>query len=142
MAGDEDDLAAIRDLMVSLPEDAYGQVFVEVPGDGAREQLPGPDRVGVLWLDRSKRCGRVQGRSALNRGEALAGALVGWAAEWFDCEDDSVAENSLIWLGAENSEAVSSVRETVFVPACGIVWSLGDEAEDGDASDPMGGWPI
>lgn len=117
VAGDEDDLPAIREVVASLPEDAYGHVFIEVPSAYPRTALLSPSRLAVTWLDRSTRFGSLQALVFANRGEALARALAGWATEWLACDDD-LEDAQLVWLGAEGNTAVGLVRDIFFATAC------------------------
>lgn len=76
------DSAAAQEVLLGLPADAYGQVYV------ADDTMPlgAPERVQV---------NRVTARP----GEcALAQALTGWAAEWLPECGDATTETPTVWV--------------------------------------------
>lgn len=78
--GDSVDIPAIRAEVEALPDDAYGQVFVEVATRVQVQRWSTPPGVGVTWLERYDSSG---GRGpVVPRGELAARALAGWVSEW------------------------------------------------------------
>ncbi|WP_413601956.1 SIP domain-containing protein [Curtobacterium sp. Curtsp57] len=110
IAGSSDDLVEIHRLLLDLPENAYGQVFVEVALDEQVRILPAPPRVTVTWLVRSARTSAVAPLVFADHGEALAAAVIGWAAEWCvaDCEP-----RTTVWIGCADSPWVEQARAAV-----------------------------
>ncbi|MCA5922936.1 MULTISPECIES: SIP domain-containing protein [Curtobacterium] len=110
IAGGAEDLGEIHRMLEDLPENAYGQVFVEVALDEQVRILPAPPRVTVTWLVRSARGSAVAPLVFADHGEALAHALTGWAAEWCvtDCEP-----RTAVWIGCVDSPWVERARSVV-----------------------------
>jgi len=110
IAGDASDLPEIHGMLTELPENAYGQVFVEVALDEQVRALPAPPRVTVTWLVRSTRSSLVAPLVFADHGEALAQALTAWAGEWCvaDCEP-----RTTVWIGCADSPWVERARSVV-----------------------------
>ena len=110
LAGGVDDLPEITRMLEDLPENAYGQVFVEVALDEQVRMLPAPPRVTVAWLVRSARESAVAPLVFADHGEALAAAVTGWASEWCvaDCEP-----RTAVWIGCADSPWVERARSVV-----------------------------
>jgi len=110
LAGGVDDLPEIIRMLEDLPENAYGQVFVEVALDEQVRPLPAPPRVTVTWLVRSARESAVAPLVFADHGEALAAAVTGWASEWCvaDCEP-----RTAVWIGCADSPWVERARSVV-----------------------------
>ncbi|GAB3928668.1 hypothetical protein GCM10011575_13050 [Microlunatus endophyticus] len=130
IAGDEYDLPAIRRLLGGLPEDTYGQVFVEILTERVQESLPAPERVAVTWLVRSRRASRIPLLPFADRGEPLAAALAGWATEWLAGADEQSAEHPLMWIGVAESAHVAAVQDLLLGPVYDQVRSLDDALDD------------
>jgi NADPH-dependent ferric siderophore reductase len=79
LAGDETATPAVCSILESLPSDASGAVFLEVPSQADILQLRAPERVSVTWLPRNASVAGTAGY-----GELLTEAVRAWAAEW--CE--------------------------------------------------------
>ncbi|HEU0257305.1 MAG TPA: SIP domain-containing protein [Microbacteriaceae bacterium] len=126
IAGDEDDLPAIHHLLWLLPEDVYGHVFIETLTEDGRTPLAAPERVSVTWLPRAARRSRLRSLVFADRGEPLAAALVGWAAEWLDGGCGQLADRHLLWVGAAGSGNVAATRDLVLEALCGHVYALGE----------------
>ncbi|QSB22367.1 SIP domain-containing protein [Curtobacterium sp. 24E2] len=110
IAGGVEDLPEIRRQLEDLPENAYGQVFVEVALDEQIRILPAPPRVTVTWLVRSARASAVSPLVFADHGEALAHALTGWAAEWCVAECEP---RTSVWIGCTDSPWVERARSAV-----------------------------
>lgn len=110
LAGGVDDLPEITRMLEDLPENAYGQVFVEVALDEQVRALPAPPRITVTWLVRSARESAVAPLVFADHGEALAAAVTGWASEWCvaDCEP-----RTTVWIGCVDSPWVERARSVV-----------------------------
>lgn len=108
VAGSGADLGAITDAVLRIPEDAYGQVFVEVASDAAAPSFDLPEGVSLTVL----RPASIRGIE-LERGERVARAVQAWIAEWM-CEDESDTPR-VIWLGGLSCEPImrlhSDIRE-------------------------------
>ncbi|MDT0200349.1 SIP domain-containing protein [Nocardioides sp. AE5] len=94
IAGTATDLPAIRQVLLMLPDDIYGQVYVEAP-EAAWTTLPCPPRVTVAWLPMDD-----QPRAAT--------ATTAWLAEWMPEEPQSDREFSL-WVGAGISGQIGTL---------------------------------
>lgn len=110
IAGAVEDLAEIHRRLTDLPESAYGQVFVEVALAEQIRILPAPPRVTVTWLVRTERPSNVPALCFADHGEALAGAVIGWASEW--CRPDSEPRTS-VWIGCSDSVWAEQARAAV-----------------------------
>jgi NADPH-dependent ferric siderophore reductase len=110
IAGGAEDLVEIHRQLEELPENAYGQVFVEVALDEQIRILPAPPRVTVTWLVRSARSSAVAPLVFADHGEALAHALTGWAAEW--CVPGCEPRTS-VWIGCADSPWIERARSMV-----------------------------
>ena len=110
IAGGVDDIPEMTRMLEDLPENAYGQVFVEAALAEQVRTLPAPPRVTVTWLLRSARTSAVSPLVFADHGEALAHALTGWAAEWCvaDCEP-----RTSVWIGCADSPWVERARSVV-----------------------------
>lgn len=107
VAGDYDDLSAIRWVLEFLPEEAYGQVLVELPAGVEPPTLTAPARVTVTWLPTRSTDLRA-GVVLADRGLVLAEAIAGWFAEWMPHEPEGDREFS-IWIGGRASEHVDAL---------------------------------
>jgi NADPH-dependent ferric siderophore reductase len=110
VAGCADDLPEIHRQLLELPDTAYGQVFVEVALADEVRILPAPPRVGVTWLVRSTRGSRIASLVFADRGEALAEAVIGWAAEWCVAGSEPC---TVLWIGCTESPWVERARSVV-----------------------------
>jgi NADPH-dependent ferric siderophore reductase len=110
LAGGVDDLPEITRMLEDLPENAYGQVFVEAALPEQVRPLPAPSRVTVSWLVRSARPSAVAPLVFADHGEALAAAVTGWASEWCvaDCEP-----RTTVWIGCAESPWVERARSVL-----------------------------
>jgi NADPH-dependent ferric siderophore reductase len=96
LAGDSRDTREIRRMLARLPEDAYGQVFIEIAAELQVEHIPAPDGVAVMWLPRDAM--PRHSTQLARRGELVAGAVRGWVAEWLDVAD-APHSHYLVWIG-------------------------------------------
>lgn len=78
------DLSAAQKVLLDLPADAYGQLYIN--DDGVPVSLMAPERVQV---NRLRAC---PGRCA------LADALSGWAGEWLPEGWDPTGETPTVWM--------------------------------------------
>lgn len=110
LAGGVEDLPEIARMLADLPENAYGQVFVEAAFVEQVHELTAPGRVTVTWLVRSARSSAVAPLVFADHGEALAHAVTGWAAEWCvaDCEP-----RTTVWIGCADSPWIERARSVV-----------------------------
>ena len=74
LAGDETAVPAICSIVESLPDDARGCVFLEVPTAADRLDLVAPAGVSVVWLPRSA--------SGSEHGRLLVDAVRAWTARY------------------------------------------------------------
>lgn len=86
------DLVAAQQVLLALPADAYGQVYI------ADDALPvcGPERVQI---------NRVRTRPGVC---ALAEAMSGWAAEWLPEGIDAVSDTPTVWVLPGASAALAA----------------------------------
>ncbi|RGE23259.1 SIP domain-containing protein [Leucobacter sp. wl10] len=106
-AGDASDLTELREWLRRLPEESYGQVFIEVFAEMQIEPLPVPPHVGVTWLCREQREMSPRPGAGRRRGEALAGAVDAWFDEWLWADSEAV-RNIQLWMGARTSSVMQS----------------------------------
>ncbi|HEU4848880.1 MAG TPA: siderophore-interacting protein, partial [Terrimesophilobacter sp.] len=74
LAGDETAAPAICSILESLPAEARGQAFIEVPTTGDVLPVPGPTGVAVTWLPRDA-------ASQPHQGQLLDAAVRRWVGE-------------------------------------------------------------
>lgn len=98
---DDIDLPVLREALLELPADAYGQVFVETAFE-RHEELERPAGIAVTWLRRGTEveCPRPVGSHAA----VAAGA---WASEWM-VGAATPPQRTFVWVGV-------SVRSSVQV---------------------------
>lgn len=82
LAGDVCDVPAIRVILAALPDDAYGQVFLEVTSPAQVVPVTAPPRVTVTWLHRDRVFSEIRNSLGAMPGEALTRAVSAWVAEW------------------------------------------------------------
>lgn len=93
IAGDETAAPAICSILSSLPRDAKGCAFIEVPEDGDAQPTNAPAGVTVTWL----------ARSADAHGSALDAAVRGWTSRFLTAHqrgtalDDVDIERDILW---------------------------------------------
>jgi NADPH-dependent ferric siderophore reductase len=115
LAGDSSIIPAIRGLIETLPDNARGQIFVEVQTAADITPLETPERITVSWLARD-----VRGSAP---GQALGQAVRAWVGEM--TTGDVIVDGSelCVWLGGEAArledlrsdlaERLGSSRETL-----------------------------
>ena len=111
LAGDATELPDIVAMLATLPDNAYGQVFIEAALPEDVRPVPAPSRVTVTWLLRCSRASRLGSLVFADHGEALAVALVAWAGEWLT--DDGLAAADAptrVWIGCGASPWVERAR--------------------------------
>lgn len=98
LAGVGSDVPFLNWLLLALPRDGYGQVFVEGTGPAPLHGWPGPAGVTPMRVRQDlapARDGRLP-----QPGEALAEALRCWAAEWLPAPGDPSPVPLTLWVGA------------------------------------------
>jgi NADPH-dependent ferric siderophore reductase len=105
LAGDSADLPELRALIATLPQDAYGQVYVEVAAPVQVEPLATPVRVAVTWLVRETPAGLHA------RGELLARAVDAWTAEWLPAGVRDARR--IAWVGCAAAPAIADRFRTM-----------------------------
>jgi NADPH-dependent ferric siderophore reductase len=103
IAGVDEELPAVRELMLLLPSTAYGQVMVETAADAALLALTTPPRVTVTQLGR--------GADAAP-GDLLAVAVHAWLTEWTP-EDADPDRAFTIWLGTSVRDRIDAQGATL-----------------------------
>ncbi len=100
IAGAGEDIDAIRQVVALLPDDAFGQVYVESDPGAVLPDLSVPQRVTVNHLRRSGRDAAPLGDAGAEPGVLLARAVAAWAAEWMPEEPDEDREFQ-IWTSGQ-----------------------------------------
>lgn len=96
VTADENSMAELEALLVTLPLCATGRIFIEVPDADDIGVIEAPARMTVTWLARSARSGAPGTGRVCSPGMALARATCAWADEML-CGDE--AETSVTLLG-------------------------------------------
>ncbi len=104
-AGDITDLPNLRVWRQSLPEDSFGQVFIEVFSPIQIETLCTPAGVGVTWICRELLRPNTQSGVGIKRGEGLVTAVDAWLSEWYGAEYGA-ERHFTMWMGARSNEIV------------------------------------
>lgn len=106
-AGDVADIDGLRAWCSMLPDDAYGQIFMEVFSPIQIVTLPTPPRVGVTWICREQLRSSTRPGIGIPRGQALADAVDAWLDEWLRA-DPATGRSFLLWTGARSSSIMNS----------------------------------
>ena len=106
-AGDAGDFQGIRAWCAALPEDAYGQIFIEVFSPIQIESLDAPTGVSVTWICREQRRGSTLPGLGAAHCEALMHAVDGWLDEWYRAEHGP-ERHFTIYMGARGSSIMRS----------------------------------
>ncbi|WP_179100285.1 siderophore-interacting protein [Leifsonia sp. ALI-44-B] len=136
LAGDETAAPAILAILESLPHDATGSVFIEVPD--AADVLPvvAPEGVDVTWLPRAdaESAAAASAASASAAAPAVYGArLVEAVGAWVDkfCLDcEPVADASALTRAVADDEGETDN---------GVLWDVPADSASDAASDPAAG---
>jgi NADPH-dependent ferric siderophore reductase len=142
IAGDLADVTAIQHILSVLPDDAYGQVYIEVLDERDVIALDAPRRVAVTWLPRVVRASAVRPLAFATHGEALATAIAGWVGEWMPAaarsEDDvleasdhpaspssaagsdAAQDNVIMWIGCAGSARITALYEVLQARLAGL----------------------
>jgi NADPH-dependent ferric siderophore reductase len=136
LAGDETAAPAILAILESLPHDATGSVFIEVPD--AADVLPvvAPEGVDVTWLPRAdaESAAAASAASASAAAPAVYGArLVEAVGAWVDkfCLDcEPVADASALARAVADDEGETDN---------GVLWDVPADSASDAASDPAAG---
>lgn len=102
LAGDSGDVPAIRRMLQSLPEGAWGQVLIEVAVGVQVHRWPMPAGIGLTWLRRDSVRG---GTGMAPRGELLARAVDAWTSEWIP--EQSSRPCDIVWIGCTASPRIA-----------------------------------
>ena len=120
IAGDLADLTAIQHVLALLPDDAYGQVYLEVLDERDIVPLDAPSRVTVTWLPRVMRPSAIRPLAFAAHGEALATAIAGWVGEWMPGAADTEGESAqasdhsvIMWLGCAGSARITALYDVL-----------------------------
>ena len=116
IAADEQSLADLEMLLVTMPLCATGRVFLEVPDQSWITDLSVPARMTLTWLDRSRRSGTPGTGRECARGEALVRAVSAWAGEML-CEDPSSTQIHLLGGYLGTAEILDDLVTRIGVPA-------------------------
>jgi NADPH-dependent ferric siderophore reductase len=114
VAGDSRDLPAIRHILERLPNDSYGQVFIEIVAEVQVVQMDAPAGVSVTWLHR-----RSFGRSIPNhtfgsaRGETIERAVLAWTTEWLEPGCQCEHGPFYVWIGCALSPTVDRLHSVL-----------------------------
>ncbi|WP_291042883.1 SIP domain-containing protein [Herbiconiux sp.] len=106
LAGDTTDLAAIRRILAELPDDAYGQVYLEIVSPIQIRPVPRPDGVALTWLRRD-----LVPHGLLEiapRGELIRSAVIAWVSEWMPETTDG-RDDVYLWVGCTASPRVGTL---------------------------------
>ncbi|GAA3651823.1 SIP domain-containing protein [Microbacterium marinilacus] len=107
LVGDSTDLGAILGIVDRLPVNAFGQIFIEVACDMQIQKWELPPFMTITWLRRDLAAGGS--RSVAPRGELIARAVAGWAAEWLPERHDGTELPLVLWIGCAASAAMNTV---------------------------------
>lgn len=111
LAGDADDLPALRRILRELPVDAYGIVFIEVAAPIQISPIVAPRRIAVRWLVRTEAASDLPGATAPARGELLTRAVSGWVCEWMPAEPRGHERDAwTLWIGRAAGARVEELR--------------------------------
>jgi NADPH-dependent ferric siderophore reductase len=99
LAGDETIIPVIQGLIESLPDNARGQIFIEVDSAESVTPLVTPERITVSWLARDVRRTRP--------GHAVVRAVHAWVSEMTTGDVTVDGSELCVWLGG----AAASSRE-------------------------------
>ncbi|MGC5629358.1 SIP domain-containing protein [Georgenia sp. Z1344] len=98
LVGEQVDIPYIRSVLDRLPENAYGQVYLEVDTDEHVAALDAPARVGVRWLTRARVGDEAR---LLPRGARVERAVRAWLSEWLcDAPDEGPI---VVWVGGADN---------------------------------------
>ena len=96
IAGDSRDYPAIRTLVQQLPQDGYGQIFIEVAVERQVQDFAHPSGMTLHWLVAERNFQR-QNHPAF-RGMMLCSAISGWFSEWLIKDFDHEGK-FVVWIG-------------------------------------------
>lgn len=117
LAGDETAVPAVTAILASLPSDARGRVFLEVPTSHDRLPLRAPKGVDVRWLPRDA-------SSAVVHGELLVQTVRAWALTELSGAPLAAAETDVVSTDDDVLADVDIDRE--------ILWEVPAVADAGD----------
>lgn len=106
-AGDAGDLPGIRAWCAALPEDAYGQVFIEVFAPIQIEEINAPEGVNLTWICRERLRESTRPGLGIPRCQALVNAVDAWLDEWYRSEHGP-ERHFTIYMGARGSSIMRS----------------------------------
>lgn len=107
LAGDTTDLVPIRRILGELPDDAYGQVYLEIVSPIQIRQLERPAGVSLTWLRRDLVPHGL--REIASRGELIRSAVTAWVSEWMPEAPAEGGERIHLWVGCNASPRVGSL---------------------------------
>ena len=98
LAGVAGDVPVLNRLLAALPDDGYGQVFLESTGPILLRGWPGP--AGMMPLSVRQDLAPASGGRLPGPGEVLADALRAWAVEWLPPVGHPDPLPYTLWIGA------------------------------------------
>lgn len=101
IAGDYRDYFSIRNIVETLPNDAYGQIFIEITDPEQIQDFDRPRRMQLTWLT----VGNTD--SSAQSDTRLCQAVTGWLAEW-QVADGEQHQKLELWLGGIMNPQVSA----------------------------------
>lgn len=107
LAGDSSDLTPIRRILGDLPEEAYGQVYIEIVSPIQIRPIERPAGVALTWLRRD-----LVPHGLLEiapRGELIRTAVTAWVAEWMPEAPAEDGERIFLWVGCNASPRVGTL---------------------------------
>jgi NADPH-dependent ferric siderophore reductase len=116
VAGDSRDLPAIRRILKRLPNDSYGQVFIEIVADVQVVPLHAPPGLSISWLRRDSFGPGAPGRGEISRtfgsarGETIERAVLAWATEWIEPGCQCGHSPFYVWVGCAMSPTVDRLH--------------------------------
>ncbi|ANJ27604.1 siderophore-interacting protein [Agromyces aureus] len=118
LAGDETATPAICAILESLPADASGAAFLEVPESGDRLEVRAPAGVEVRWLARDGAAGAVEAHTSAEHGSLLAPAVRDWVVR-------HLADLGVTRAGTDESAAALAAAERDDLPDTPL-WDVPD----------------
>ncbi|MGC5615032.1 SIP domain-containing protein [Georgenia sp. Z1491] len=106
LVGEHDDIPYIRSVLARLPENAYGQVYLEVDTDEHLPDVVAPERIGIRWLTRADV--GDEGHLLLPKGARLERAVRAWLSEWLcDAPDEGPI---VVWVGGSDNPRLAELH--------------------------------
>ncbi|GAA2234246.1 SIP domain-containing protein [Herbiconiux moechotypicola] len=107
LAGDTGDLPSIRRILDELPDDAYGQVYLEIVSPIQIRPIDRPEGVSLTWLRRDLVPHGL--REIAPRGELIRSAVSAWVSEWMPEAPAEGGDRIHLWVGCTASPRVGTL---------------------------------